>query len=696
MMSLSGTAICSRLPSNWSLHHKESALSGGDGPERALGVGRASLQDFKCMKASPQHPGVLSQPIKADLHYTRRSVAPNLVRYSNLRPPKSSDLLQWNDLLFFLEKKVKADCSLEVEIDQYCFPDLFPPQEVLDKIAALGREVTLFVQEGPASPGRVYCFGKEAQRQERIPAELFSEFLENHSNHKALFEAVQFADVQKTSNLGDFLAQVIWQYNRFSDNPIPMDRRTQIYPMLNQFRQDLQSYVSKISHARSIEIPHGALYQNPLDTILRKYAPAPGHCCYSIGAGQMVSLLEFTRRLMDSGKLPLDYRLVADNRSFEAVSELNEKGVRAQLLNEPINTADRLGVYALNEKQRNQGIAYYQPRLVYLNLKAFALNSVLNDELIRLLDKTDAVVAMPAKAYSEGGQIPYLECYDRIAGIAPNLADRLVVIGGFYAAPKILTGKKVNITLAAKSKAALERMAGLTSPEKLQHENAAVCDRLSLKIIPSKEVAAGLMAGGANKNFLTYRSARKVLQHVLQTENPDERILAHEKNNNIKISEAIYARTFKPEAFNFYSPIGLKEDIRQCLPERMDGLLSIKKAVNRIVQLSGSEADKAIKTLVENIKTSKINDLGTRNARDGLIDETLHYLYRCLPVAGLEEQAFYNKFYPKDWRRNPQEGRNGIGPLLSYAKENAIELPEAVYEAWNLYHPTDPVAIERW
>lgn len=631
---------------------------------------------------------------------------------------KEAGMHTWGDLKNFIELALgQSKLPVDIEIDQYNFPSLQPTPEFLSEVQTLalqsGKRVNLSVRGDPMDPPTVYWFDQIGIHSSLLETDkdaiqywqnyIGSFLVERDQVH--LMQALR--EVDKASPgvlLGDYLERVIESYNKRSSTPIELNRRTEIFERLEKLRTYISKQAQHFEIAKS-HITPGVMAWNPVDTLLRQHPAntAPGNCWYSVGAGQMVSVFELTRKLIDQGTLPLDFRLLADNLpdggQYDSMWELNTLGTRRVFLgDQPVNPKGRKAIYVLNDKQRHEALLKYQPQVIFFNLKGGVIPYVLTDDFLKVLAalKEKPVLITPVKSYSKSGSIIYLDVYAKLAAVDPELARRFVIMGGFFAAPQILKGEKIFVTLAADGEEGLKIVARGLSPTAIDPEtNRANWKAMDLKLIPSKELAAALNAGGANKNFLTYRSARLLMRQVLEAPKVTDEIMAlleqkleAEKRGNIALGEEITARlaaSYGISTDQFESPDGLVQDFWYCLPKDTKQLFEIK---SRLAEIIRDKNLKGLPALIEEIR-NKLGG-GTRNARDGYIDEVLLYSFQALQGApGLEEtfEDFYTHYYPKKWTgpNGAQEGRNGIGPVVAYAKAHNITLPLEVYESLNSY-----------
>src|SRR3990167_3240642 len=692
----------------------------------------------------------------------------------------------WNDLKRFAEIALEnaEGRSVELVVEQYNFESLEPPHDMLWELAQRmtyqfpNQAFSLVVQGDPLDPATVYTIDKQDihssltetniqamafWEQNEITGALAAE-LQTTPTLFALYQAIQRVGrdhAHGQDNLGVFLEAVFNEHNTIAPGitraqSIPLDRRTQVLSLLEDLKATLRITAQIAASEHTLEVPAGAFYWDPVDTILRAHSAntSSGNARLSLGAGQMIATFELSRKLMDLGKLPLDYRLIATDLYKPAkalIWEINEKGTNEYALKQtPVNPMGRKKIYIYNSRQRDEVMRRFRPDAVLLNVPAGALMPALDDALIQTARGFHPVIATPAKAYADRTGpamstprgpldeeeaysyewlIPYLDMYFRLLGRDVTLANNLGVMAGFFEAPKILKGEEVNMTVAAPTFRPLGILArGMTMEpmderhrqanwmiDKLDHGTVEKQRLLGLELIPSLEMAAFLMAGGANKNFLTYRSSRLIMRDILKPgrrlEDPERAavytVLENEKRQNVEIGEEITARVanhYGMSTYHLKTPDGLVDDYRNCLPNSLEGLFIIRGTLADVIRAQDREG---LRNLIRRIKDKEsLNDSrrgpvaeGTRNARAGYIAEIISYAYQAwasrespayypagiAPYANFE--AFYADFYPREW---VQEGEKGIKGLLAFARAHAIVLPKMVYSAEAEYDHTAP------
>lgn len=671
-------------------------------------------------------------------------ITPNIARYTHLGPTFSTDpetkrwqqtspgLREWTtlpDIINTLFAINRDQPHIELVCDHYLFGTLTPSNAVLDQIETLcadypNRQVTITVHNRLYETPQQFSFNRPNDQPNFWATEqgntLLGQVCRTHPFYQELLSAAETAHKSAPhATQGEWLKATLetLSQNNSATIDIPPSQRTAIFSYLDQAQTAIVDTV-QANEQLCEALTTVDLYQHPLQAIAQQHPPnhSGDHCFYSIGGGALTSLLDFTRTLMDRGLLPLDCALLADNRSFEPIDEINQTGKRPSILNQlPINPERKKPIYLFNQSQRPDLLLHYKPGVIYLNVKVNSLPEILTPEFVSLMQEHDycPCLVLPGKSYAEG-QVPYTTIYHQINERYPALAEKLVVMGGFYAAPSILSGDCVDITIACKQLEPLKTLARALSATKLPpNELISQCDFINLELIPDQASAIAIMAGGANKNFLTYRSAHQLTDKLLSQPVLDEGALVtldmqleREKQQNSEISEEITARHVraahllgadnKPiSTLHFKSPHGLKEDFRNCLPPSIKGLMSVKQRLELLNWPNNPHARDSAKRLIESIRADKEKCLGTRNSRDGIIDAVITHLFKT-QSEDTHYAHFYHEFYPAQWKgRHGQEGRHGIGPLIDFANEHELVLPQEVYEAWDLYNPEDPIEPPR-
>jgi len=510
--------------------------------------------------------------------------------------------------------------------------------------------------------------------------------------------------------------------------------RTAAWTRLQDLDQALRERA--LNHAWRTILPKAIdLYQHPLASLTRQLQRQPSQGgVYSIGAGQMLAILDYTRQLQDSGVLPLDTPLLADNHGLLAITELALTGQRRGILNDLwLNPQDRKPIAPFNARLRLDLIERHKPEIIYLNVKAQVINQVVNDELlhslIQLMQADPSYrpkLVMPTKSLSETGTIPYQELYQRIKTASPILADHLCVLGGFFAAPSVLSGGNVQLAIAAIAPAAAERVAYYLGQEHSETPNDSAevglaqsihNESLSIETLQGYQAAVSLMAGGANKNFLTYYAARSLLEQAFAADHRSPRewltqlnqLIKQLRQRNLSLNQLMTQRLANlDEAMP--TPQALEADFVHCLPLDAQGVCSIvtqsyslqRHLLRAPIAQRQQLATTGLKRLISDVQTDRQRILGTRNARDGLIDALINYFYHSWQATpGRLPQSFslaefIDQFYPVNWRGcAAQEGRNGMIPMLARASlmtdYRGTLWPAVLERAFHWYYPTAAV-----
>ncbi|MBK83414.1 MAG: hypothetical protein CMD81_06240 [Gammaproteobacteria bacterium] len=543
-----------------------------------------------------------------------------------------------------------------------------------------------------------------------------STFLENNPEYALLLECIQHPNTQLDTALFNTVDEAFEKADFFLDYTSETQSGLwwHIKSMLNAFVAEALSNDWQSSTSTQL------LLDNPIYQSCKKIESSTQGGAYSIGAGQMIATLDLTRQLLDQGLLPLSTPLIADNRAGEGILELQQMGKRKLILGDLwVNPEDRKPIAVQNATLRHDLIQKYNPAIIFLNVKAQALPQIFNDSFCEFLAQLDytPILVMPSKSYTLAGHTPYQALFERLALFKQDLADQLTVLGGFYAAPSILTGDLIHMTAASPSeKAALSVSQMLSTEPCSPNGQTTKVDSTSLELQIGSNTAAMLMAGGANKNYLTYTAARKLLQYAFSLDHtqPQEWLSAIDKSiqeqrqHNVDYSQILTAQLLGldvhklPEA----SP-GLVTDFVHCLPLTGRGICAlveqsyrIQKHILRTPPAQRAEvAQQQVNQLIQYVRQDSQRLLGTRNARDGFIDELIAHFHsvwlkykRRLPLAPVELALFYKTFYPDEWLgESAQEGRNGILPVIVKASllDQHGEWYQQLIQIWAQYYPLE-------
>ncbi|MBX7147810.1 hypothetical protein K1X76_01890 [bacterium] len=650
----------------------------------------------------------------------------------------------WQKLADFIGARVNDASSsgrvLNFEVDQYNFNTLGPNQSVLEQLQTLSAtfsdvSFSVVIHGDPMEEPRVLLFNGGTVNDvvhgnvsglvsgvwdTRKVQEGITALLESNPEFKALYTAL--VDISADSgdlSLGEFLEKVRVRFNTLSSVRIADNQRTQIFDKLDLLVSQMRQVALKASI--SAPVTAGFQYFDPVSTILRRYEPnnsASNHA-FSIGGGAMVAQLHYARRLMDLGELPLDFRVTASSRRLAPVWEANNEGTLIGAFGAtPLNQVGR-GIYFVNDAQRNAYLAEHPAEVIYVNTKASELVSTLADpDFLRIIAPHTKALATPAKAYDLQGRIPYLVAHEYLVQAGyPDLARALVVEGGYFSAPDILAGKPVWMTFAGESAEALEAMKHVYTPAQVGDNGRALWTNGSLindvEFVQSYEMAAYLMAGGANKNFLTYYLGSYFMDRVLDLSDADinqhtlaalNRELTQAILEMIAASEEIIVRILAEEGISvdhLRSPDGLRMDITMCSPEDFKGMLAIRARYRAILtQEFPARRVGALKQLIGDIVSGQIKNAdgtvtpaqGTRNPRDGYIDKVIARAYVDFQVNDMDFESFRDTVYPEKWKGDrAQEGRQGAPRLDDFSGRAGLTLDPLFYLALAGYQGQDPV-----
>jgi threonine dehydratase len=706
----------------------------------------------------------------------------------------SDGIHTWQDLLSVISRvmETKPQKALLLEIRQEEFPTLHPSPEFLAGLQSLvldsERTITLVVHGAAAKPSEVYTATRDGVIATPMGDELTATnawlkgsvrnriigSLTDRNDQRALRAFENISDAHPTVNRATYL-ELVWQkLSQIYGNDF---RRTQIFTVIKSLREKLNHASQAVLRDARVDLSPREraelLAANPIDNSLRAHpTPAGQHRgLYSIGAGQMLGVMEPARKLMDEGLLPLDYDLASNDLNEALTREINEDGTNGELLGKtPINPGDTVDIHVSNAFQKAE-LLLQGYDVVFLNLKGKFVASAVDEILAKIVRATHSILATPTKSHHNDGTsiVPYISIYKKLEDMGyKDIADRFIVMAGFFEAKKLLAyraeqdeeernNNRVDMAFIGADPEALVTLATVFSDSEIDELRRVNTDWMNLKGIPESKVAAFAMAGGANKNFLTYRAGRLLMRDVFALSDTNLRetnlgttfgllskTLNRHKETNITESDAFSARLLAShgmKAYHLWSPEALKEDIRRCLPDHVVELIKIRLIADRILtadvnrlnldfftetrtsdfkkypglDLTVTDLAKAQKRLSAaitasdgsdtNIRLSYLDELleqirialkksGTRNSRDGLLDETIAYFYSKLTgknAWGEEFRTFRAKHYPLSWTgANAQEGRNGIGDAVKYVEAHHISVSPAIAEAEALYGNLSP------
>lgn len=566
----------------------------------------------------------------------------------------------WEDVSRFAEVAIRdADNnvrgesraeSVEIELERYFLPTFSTdiPERQKEKLIELSerypsRPFSIQIHTNAQESPRVFHFedgcmiDSETAWNPQVAKwwqsdkvqEIITEYLRHRPFERALMNAVMIAHFEdENAFLGDFLDRVLMRY------PLP-DKRSHIFAHLNALKKNITKELLLAAKRMDVSPPPGAFYWDPVETILRQHPRRPDSpAAFLYGMGALATTSQLVRNLMDKGVLSLETRITGVDRNQAQLDEIKKTGRMKLLLpNAALNgPLQPMEVDVVNEVQLHEALLSLRPEVVFFNLKASVLPTVFTDRLIRVLRLLMPAMPTPAKAYgTPKAVLPYMEVYRKLADVDQGLADHLQVLGGFFAADQLIKRFKVHMVAAGGSEKGLEKTTKYISAVPLNSKNQSETNWLSWQIIPGVEIAAAIMAGGANKNWETYLHMWLLMQMILDNPQVTHSEIAQKINelvpNGIEISEETIARVLAIYGINtdgIESPNAVKMDHTNCFPADVD-IRDLLKIAEQGRELALSLDLKAMEALIA--RNQRGYGGGTRNAADPRMDSLIFYVY---------------------------------------------------------------------
>ncbi|MBI2340314.1 MAG: hypothetical protein HYU99_08130 [Deltaproteobacteria bacterium] len=680
-------------------------------------------------------------PKMAESHYAD-DVAPNTARYEGLgdlyKPlPKPDErtyqkilhgIHRWADLELFVRealRNAKGEEAVEVEIELYNFRALEVPKAFLARAAKLaarypGHPLTLVAHGDPIDLPFVYRFdgqGVHASSNEKNeqaiafwgeapldPSKIFragdnepAEVYQHRLLDRALRDTASAPAEERPMDRGVFLSGVLENYNRLAKEwnarqgkglpavaLIKDNRRTEIDARIQGLINHYRARAKEIAEERGLDVPAGALWWDPVTTTLRNYPinDRPENHLVVVGGGAMgAAMAEIVRRRIDRGLLPLDFRVTVVETAPALNWEIHTEGTNTYAFGKdrPVNPPARRAFYytpvPAEEVMNRRGADV----VVEATKAGDFVKDKKRKESAEGLARHSPAMLSPTKSFVPGSLIPYLEVYDYYVSLGyPDLAASQLVFGGYVSAPDVFGDLEVYPVIAGESPEAVAKAKRIFGEEGIEY-------------LVGKEWAVFVQMAGAMKNPATYWATYGIASRVFGEQTPTyselNPLLEKAKEDNVRLVEETIARIAPEvglETEGLSSPYGVKMDIQKCLPPDLEALFEIRKRFNDEVLATGNIA--ALDNIIKDIIGKRYRHrLGTRNAMDGALDALIASAYSRLKPDVTFAQ-FYDDHYPADWKKSPQEGRNGVDHLMAFADEHCLSLPGWVYEAWNLYH----------
>lgn len=509
------------------------------------------------------------------------------------------------------------------------------------------------------------------------------------------------------------------------------------------YRVDARSGRTKIVNftqalARSCErlaLENGTVL-SPFDTFIAQTRRS-GPSIYSIGGGQTLTLLLLTIKAMDCGKLPLDARLEGDNRSSidkrtgrpcnSAVAEIVEQNQRSSHLGKALSIAQKgqCLVYMRPDVQRMERLEPNPPKWLLFNVPTNALKDVFSTEMMAGLAKMPSapVLVLSAKSFSDVDgkvDVPATGLYQTLRKTPNRLQNNMIVLGGYFAAPWLASGSPVHFVVAGKKQEAVDSFANLMPDNQngiIKHDRTVGKDQLF-----------GTAIMGALKNQAVYTFARQVVQAAFEQmgqfpEWTDDQHCSRlnawaEPAANIaieKAEKAVEQLTARQASVtqggedrgslglnaitDFKCADGVRVDSERCMVRPIEErFVRFVRGLRSILQYPISEQGNKLQALLSAEVVDSGKGFGSRNSRDGVIDQALRIVFDAQVKAGQCDaetfSAFRQTWTPKAWLAKTTEGRNGMLPVLAHLAQYERDVPELIDEAAQLYGQVDADLIE--
>lgn len=466
---------------------------------------------------------------------------------------------------------------------------------------------------------------------------------------------------------------------------------------------------------------------SPFDRLLSQTKrEAPG--IYSIGGGQTLTLLLLAIQAMDRGKLPLDTRLEGDNRSTvhastghpinSAVAEIVEQNQRRTHLGRDLSIAQKgqCLIHMRPDVQRLERLSAHPPRWLLFNVPTNALHQVFTPKMLSALSAMPSapIMVLSAKSFSDTDgkvDVPATSLYQSLEKTPNKLQNQLLVLGGYFAAPWLATGSPVHFVVAGRDSKAVDSFANLMPDDKdgpIKHDRRYGKDQLF-----------GTAIMGALKNQAVYTFARQVLQKTYDQLEAFREWTVDQHCSSLnawaepaanqaiakaeRAVEQLTARHLSPkhepqdsgalglrQISGFTSAPGVRTDFERCMVRPIqDTFVRFVASLQQIQLLPAAEQGKKLRDLLANEVVDTGKGFGSRNSRDGVIDQALRIIFDAQTTKGQcandDFDAFRSAWTPSAWLAKTTEGRNGMLPVLTHLARHRRDVPELIQEAAQYY-----------
>jgi hypothetical protein len=702
--------------------------------------------------------------------------------------PTQVGITTWSDLNAFVDNALQQSDdlnlgdTLSVTLHDYLMVDTpLPTQAQLQQLqkslaqAGATKNLEIVMRGDPLDPPQAIllnaqgwtigplCPSEDAPNTVADTPVVLSALAEDAPHLHRVYQALEqsLADVQEdqdtraeTASLNEVLSRAIGHFNK------------SLSPDEQSYRVDERAGRTKIVNftqalARSCErlaLSHGARI-SPFDLLIAQ-TQRQGPSIYSIGGGQTLTLMLLAIQAMDCGRLPLDTRLEGDNRSSRdgasghtinsAVAEIVEQNQRRTHLGKDLSIAQKgqCLIHMRPDAHRLASLRAHMPKWLLFNVPTNALQRVFTPNMMQVLSSLPSapIMVLSAKSFSEShGQVdvPATELYKTLAKTPNNLQNKLLVLGGYFAAPWLATGSPVHFVVAGKDPQAVDSFANLMPDDQagaIKHDrrygkdelfgtaimgalkNQAVyafgrrvvqatfdqlakfpewtvdqhCSRLNAWAAPAADQAIAQAERAVEA--LTSRSApHSTLQNTLQDNlKNNERDTAHPpsgKGIGTRSDQETGAMGLK-SIVNFSSAPGVRTDFERCMVRPVEPpFVRFVSSLQEILRHPAAEQGAALQALLAREVVDSGKGFGSRNSRDGVIDQALRIVYERQVVRSECDlktfSAFRTAWTPSSWLAKTTEGRNGMFPVLKHLSVTNREVPTLIQEAARLYGQVD-------
>lgn len=144
---------------------------------------------------------------------------------------------------------------------------------------------------------------------------------------------------------------------------------------------------------------------------------------------------------------------------------------------------------------------------------------------------------------------------------------------------------------------------------------------------------------------------------------------------------------------------GVRVDFERCMVRPIEErFVRFVRRLRSILQYPISEQGNKLQALLSAEVVDSGKGFGSRNSRDGVIDQALRIVFDAQVKAGQCDaeafSAFRQTWTPRAWLAKTTEGRNGMLPVLAHLSQYERDVPELIDEVAQLYGQVDADLIE--